>query len=74
MERELLTFPAWERYTVLSHHIQNMSIRDKRVVFATVRSLREPSGDLFFPHFGFTFSEFAVWHVLSDTRRQKNAA
>ena len=69
MERELMTYPIWERYTVLSNVVNGLSIRDRRHIFQCVRK-QDITPDLFFPSFGFTLSEFAVWHVLGDTRRK----
>tara|TARA_B110001450_G_scaffold124577_1_gene117257 strand:+ start:2044 stop:2349 length:306 start_codon:yes stop_codon:yes gene_type:complete len=71
MERDLLTYPTWERYAVLSHAISNLSIGERRQVFQLTRSLEEPSGDVFFPSFGFSLSEFAVWYTLGDNRRRE---
>ena len=70
MVRDLLTYPTWERYTVLAHAIGGLSVRDRRNVFQLVRRAAEVSPDLFFPLYGFTLAEFAVWHVLGDTRRK----
>ena len=69
-ERNLLTYPIWERYTVLSHIVMHLSVRERRQIFQLVRRTVHPSADLFFPAFGFTLSEFAVWHILTDTRRK----
>jgi hypothetical protein len=68
-ERELMTYPIWERYTVLSNVINGLSIRDRRHIFQNVRK-HSITPDIFFPVYGFTLSEFAVWHVLGDTRRK----
>ena len=70
MVRDLLTFPTWERYTVLSHAIAQLSVRDRRQIFQLLRLAEEPSPDLLFPAHGFTLSEFAVWHVLGETGRK----
>ena len=67
--RELLTFPIWERYIVLSNVIHGLSIRDRRQIFQHVRCMNS-SPDAFFPAYGFTLSEFAVWHILGDSRRK----
>ena len=69
MERDLLTYPTWERYTVLAHIIAHLPVRDRRQIFQHVRRFDPPSADIFFPEYGFTLSEFAVWHILSDVRR-----
>ena len=71
MERELITYPIWERYTVLSNVIMNLSIRERRNIFQAVRR-HEISPDLFFPVYGFTLSEFAVWHVIGDSKKKTN--
>lgn len=70
MERDLLTYPTWERYTVLSHCISKLTIRDRRFIFQTARTIPSVSPDLFFPKYGFTLAEFAVWHTLKEGRRQ----
>jgi hypothetical protein len=69
MEHELITYPTWERYTVLAHSITNLSVKDRRRVFQLTRQFCM-SPDLFFPEFGFTLGEFAVWYTLSDSRRK----
>lgn len=68
MERELMTFPTWERYTVLASVVHGLSIKDRRYIFQNVRK-HPVTPDIFFPEYGFTLSEFAVWHVLGDVRR-----
>ena len=68
-ERELITYPIWEHYTVLSTSIHRLSIRDRRYIFQIMR--RTPvTPDLLFPRYGFTMSEFATWHILNDMRRK----
>ena len=69
MDRNSLTMPTWERYTVLSHVIAHLSIRERRRIFQLVRSMEGEWGNVFFPDFGFTLSEFAVWYTLGDRRR-----
>lgn len=71
LERDLLTYPTWERYSVLSKVISTLSIRDRRQIFLLARSHVNPCPDLFFPRYGFTLSEFAVWYLLADTRRKR---
>lgn len=72
-ERDLITYPTWERYTVLSHVITNLTIRQRRQIFLLSRtSAQSFSPDIFFPQFGFTLSEFAVWYILGDKGRKKS--
>ena len=68
-ERDLLTYPTWERYTVLSHAVFSMSIKDRRNIFQMTRNSRE-GDDPFFPHHGIAFSEFAVFYSLGEGRRK----
>lgn len=68
MERQLITYPTWERYSILSHYIGNLSIRERRHLFQLTRTSENP--DILFPQYGFTLSEFAVWYTLGDTRRK----
>ena len=70
MERQLLTWATWERYTVLADYIANLSVRERRNLFQLIRGEASPSPDLFFPAYGFTLSEFAVFHILCDKRRK----
>ena len=71
MERALLTYPTWERYTVLAHVIAALTVRERRAIFQHVRRVETPTADLFFPEYGFTLGEFAVWSVLGDGRKKK---
>lgn len=68
--QHLLTYPTWERYTVLSSCINRLSIRDRRRLFQTARTVDGDGSNVFFPEFGFTLSEFAVWYTLGDQRRR----
>ena len=69
-ERALLTYPTGARYTTLSRVITNLSVRDRRHIFHLIRHAEPLTPDIFFPVYGITLSEFAVWHVLGDTRRK----
>ena len=70
MERQLLTWATWERYTILATYIGNLSVRDRRNLFQLIRNEPSPSPDIFFPTYGFSLSEFAVFHILCDKRRK----
>ena len=69
-EYELITYPTWKRYSVLAHVVSALSVRERRELFQLIRKAGDPSGDILFPRYGFTLSEFAVWHVLSETKRK----
>ena len=71
MQRDLVTYPTWERYTILSHVVANYSIRDRRIIFQLSRNGKSAiDGNMFFPHYGITLSEFCVWSILYDKRRK----
>ena len=72
MTTELVTFPTWERYTVLSHVISQMSVRDRRHILLIARSFADMSADIFFPREGITLAEFAVWYTLGDSSRRRS--
>ena len=67
--KDLVTYPTWERYIVLSHVILTLSVRDRRKIFQLCRQAGS-HGEAFFPEYGITFSEFAVWYTLGDKRRK----
>lgn len=73
MERSLITYPTWERYTVMAHIIFSLSIKDRRHIFTLVRSPPN-TADLFFPKFGFTLGDFAVWYTIGDVRGKTKAS
>ena len=68
-ERTLITYPTWERYTVLSHSIAQLSIRQRRHIFQLALQPDRPDGPLLSP-LRLHFAEFAVWYTLADTRRK----
>ena len=71
MEQSLLTFPTWEKYIVISNTIESLRVKDKRLIFHTLRKHPEATKDYFFPGFGFTTSEFACWQILTDGRKHR---
>lgn len=71
MERHLLTFPTWEKYMVLSSTIESLKVKEKRYIFNCLRT-NYCTKDSFFPTFGFTTSEFAVWQILGDGRKNRS--
>ena len=70
MEQELITYPTWERYTVLAYCIGRLSIRDRRRIFQMARTIQDERSNVLFPEFGFTLSEFAVWYTLGDSQKR----
>lgn len=69
IDRELVTYPTWERYTVLSHVIFSLSIKDRRNIFHLCKHT-ENTAEAFFPQYGITFAEFAIWYTLGENKRK----
>jgi len=69
-QQQLITYPTWERYTVLSACIIRLSIRDRRRIFQMARAVDGDWHNVLFPEFGFTLSEFAVWYTLGESRKK----
>lgn len=67
MERTLITYPTWERYSVLSHVVSTMAVRDRRKLFNIIRKLPQHE-NVFFPSFGLSLNEFAVFHVINENK------
>ncbi len=70
-ERDLITYPTWERYTVLAQSISQLNIRDRRRIFQIARSINGDWSNVLLPDYGFTLSEFSVWYTLGDRRKGK---
>ena len=68
-QRDLVTYPTWERYVVLSHVVAHMGLRDRRAIIHSVRNNAAYSvPDAFFPNIGLTLAEFAVWYAIGEPR------
>ncbi len=72
-ETDLLTYPTWKKYSVLGTVITSLNIRERRNIFHLARSQDTPSPNIFFPAYGITYGEFAVWYTVGENRRKKNA-
>lgn len=74
-ERSFITYPTWKKYIILSCHIESLRVRDKRQIFHTMRQMSTVlNEDSFLPQYGITAGEFAVWQVLSETRKTRRRA
>ena len=73
-EQEMsVRYPTWKKYMVISQVINNLRVRDKRLLFQRMRNEEGITHNTLFPEYGFTAGEFATWHVLSDTCRRKKS-
>ena len=71
-ERNFITYPTWKKYIIISCFVENLRVKDKRQIFHIMRrSGDELTSDTFFPQYGVTAGEFAVWQVLSESRKTR---
>ena len=68
---QYITYPTWKKMLVLSSVVDSFQIRQKRLVFHTMRTHPNTTHDTFFPEFGMTAGIFCTWQILSDTRRTR---
>ena len=69
-ERSFITYPTWKKYIVLSYFVESLRVREKRQIFHIMRrNFSILDHDTFFPMYGITAGEFAVWQVLSESRK-----
>lgn len=71
MDSHLITYPTWERYTIMTHAVSCLSVRERRHLFQLARNVPECSPDVFFPHYGISLAEFALGYALGDTARRR---
>lgn len=73
MHDDLITFPTWCKYIVISCYVEALGVREKRQIFQIIRRAPYLTHDTLFPYFGITAGEFSVWQVLSDHRKHKRS-
>lgn len=70
VERTFITYPTWKKYIVLSYYVENLRVKEKRQLFQVMRkAFPDLNHNSFFPQYGITAGEFAVWQVLSESRK-----
>lgn len=67
--RSSLTYPMWERYSVLSHEILRLDAATRRQLLAVARDCLDP--DVLLPAHGFTVGELAVWTAIGERKPRK---
>ena len=70
-DHTLISFHTWKKNIVISHFVQSLRVKDKRVLFNIMRSDPELGSYTFFPLYGLTAAEFSTWQILSDKRSRK---
>jgi hypothetical protein len=48
-----------------------MTVKDRRAIFHHLKDYSGSETVIFFPRFGFTFGEFAVWHTLMERKKSR---
>lgn len=66
MASESVANAIWRKYNVLANEVSMMTVRDRRAIFQLMKS--SDCIDVFFPHHGFTFPEFAVWYLITEKK------
>ena len=72
---QYITYPTWKKYIVVSCYVESLRVKEKRHVFQTMRRHYSTlTHDSFFPAYGITAGEFAVWQVLAESRKTRRKA
>lgn len=70
-EYTFITYPTWKKYIVISCFVENLRVKDKRHLFYIMRRSDALDHDTFFPNYGITAGEFAIWQILSENRKSR---
>lgn len=71
-----ITFPTWQRNTIMNYQFTQMNAKNKRKFFTCLRDEIDTSNSIcsnrYFPQFGVTVGDFAVMQQLLATTRGKS--
>jgi hypothetical protein len=70
-ERNFITFPTWKKYIIISCFVEALRVKDKRNLFMIMRKYEHLDHDSYFPYYGITAGEFAIWQILCDNRKTR---
>lgn len=70
-EHTFITYPTWKKYIVVSCFVESLRVKEKRHLFQIMRRTPSLSHDTFFPTYGITAGEFAIWQILSENRKTR---
>lgn len=62
-------YPVWKRNVVLERYVNGLRVKDKRIIFQYLRDSTTHENS-YFPLYGFTAGEFAVWHIIADSGKR----
>ena len=68
---QYVTYPTWKKLVVLSATVDGLQIRQKRLIFHTMRTYAHTTHDTLFPEYGLTAGAFCTWQILSENRRAR---
>lgn len=68
-EHTFITYPTWKKYIIISYYVEQLRVRDKRHLFHIMRKASFLNHDTFFPNYGITAGEFAIWQILSESKK-----
>ena len=71
-----ITYPTWQRTTIMYSQFRKLDAKHKRKFFACLRNDEKTGGicphmnsDCYFPHFGITIGDFALMQQLGACAR-----
>jgi hypothetical protein len=71
-DRDPTTYPSFARYSCVANTVFSLTIRDRRNIFHLIRTNRDVlTSNTFFPAFGLTIAEFALFYALHEGRKKK---
>ena len=70
-DNTFITYPTWKKYMILSCFVESLRVKDKRALFHIMRKSENLTHDTFFPSYGITAGEFAIWQILSENRKSR---
>ncbi len=70
-EHTFITYPTWKKYIVISCFVETLRVKDKRHLFHVMRKSNNLSHNTFFPNYGITAGEFAIWQILSESKKTR---
>ena len=66
-----IQYPTWKKYMCIYATVARMSVREKRKIFAILRSHPNCTHETLLAEYGITLGDFCCFHVLStDTLRK----
>ena len=71
--RKMAEASSWAKYVIMYRHVEALRVKDKRFIFQKMRTVDGMDHDTYFPCYGITAGEFAVWQILSERKSEKKS-